>query len=629
MAQSCKLSVNGTVTDKATGLPLPFVNIIIQETASGTTTDDYGKFQITNLCAREYHFILSHIGCESKRIHIELSNDTTFSIVMIHTSVNLMDVVITGTADENRNQPKITIDRQDIEDNTDKSLSGIIGNETGVHLIKSGSGIEKPVVHGLYGNRLVILNNGLEQSGQQWGNDHSPEIDPFSADKITLLKGVNALEYSGGNLGSTILVEPKKIDMDPHLHGQLNYIFETNGRGHNLNLRLEKFNEVFAWRVNGSVKKYGDRKTATYFLNNTGIEEANFSVQLEKSFSDKKFLDVYASSFNTRIGVLRGSHIGNLTDLEDAFIRDEPFYTEPNFSYSIDAPKQHVSHHLVKTKFKNYITDNQILEVILGVQLNNRKEFDVRRSGRTDIPALSLEQYSFNGHLSYSKELKKNWKLKLGNQNNITDNTNDPITGVLPLIPDYISFKSGLFSTLKKQLNKTAFDIGIRYDFEQQNVVTISNTTPREIIRYKNNFNNVGSVMGVKHPFSKTKTIRFNVGYASRNPATNELYSNGLHQGVSGIEEGDIDLNTEHSIKNTLEFNWSPTTKFSVNALAYYQWFDNYIFLNTTDEIRLTIRGAFPVFRYEQTNANIYGLDLSTQFTIKRIHLWFAQVEFY
>jgi len=111
-----------------------------------------------------------------------------------------------------------------------------------------------------------------------------------------------------------------------------------------------------------------------------------------------------------------------------------------------------------------------------------------------------------------------------------------------------------------------------------------------------------------------------------RNPAINELYSSGLHQGVSGIEEGDISLQTEKALKNTVEYKWLPSANFIFNALAYHQYFKDYIFLNPQDEIRLTIRGAFPVFKYEQTNANIYGLDLSSQFTIS--HSFFGLLKY-
>ena len=615
-AQSCELMIKGNVFDEGPNTPLSYVNIFIQELALGTTTDDNGNFNFENICPGHYHLTFSHIGCEGERIHLDLLSDTTISILLSHTPTSLGSVTIKGKKDEFNNQATLSLNRQAIEDNANQNLSGMLENEAGVHLLKNGSGISKPVVHGLYGNRVAILNNGILQSGQQWGNDHSPEIDPFAADKIVVLKGASAIEYGGSNLGSVILVEPKRIKRDPHLHGQLNYIYETNGRGLTLNTRLEKYSPLLAWRINGSLKKYGDKKAANYFLNNTGVEEANLAVQLEKSINDQLFLDFYASTFNTQLGVLRGSHIGNLTDLESALTNDIPFKTEPNFSYGLEAPKQKVSHHLVKGKAKYILKNDQILEVVLAGQSNNREEFDIRRGDRSETPALSLTQKTFNTTIKYTSNLGEYWKLKLGNQNITTDNTNNPETGILPLIPDYFSWKSGWFTTLSKRKNKTNFNIGIRYDYELQNVATISSSIPREIVRFKNKFHNISALLALKSDLSQTQSLSITTGFGMRNPAINELYSNGLHQGVSGIEEGDIGLNTEKALKNTLEYKWTPNANLSFNTLVYHQYFKDYIFLNPQDEIRLTIRGAFPVFRYEQTDAQIYGLDISTQFTI-------------
>ena len=625
-AQSCTFSIKGNVFDEVSETSLPYVNVFIQEIAKGTNTDEEGNFVLDNICEGEYHLLFSHIGCEEKKVHLDLTKDTFLNIVLSHNSLSLETVVINGKKENLTNHPNLSVNRQTIEDNTNQNLSGLLENETGVHLIKNGSGISKPVVHGLFGNRLTILNNGIAQSGQQWGNDHSPEIDPFAADKIIVLKGASAIEYGGSNLGSVILTEPKQIEREPHLHGQINYVFETNGRGHSLNTRLEKYSPALAWRINGTLKNYGDRKTAAYFLNNTGIREANFAVQLEKSWKEHLFFNFYASTFNTKLGILRGSHIGNITDLEQALTNEVPFFTETNFSYNIDAPKQEVSHHLIKSQLKYFINNNQRIELVIAGQLNDREEFDVRRSGRTDIPALSLSQYTFNSSLSYANSFGDNWNFKFGNQTIITDNTNNPETGILPLIPDYISWKSGLFSTLSKKNNHSDFNIGLRYDYEHQNVLIISNSLPREIIRFNNQFHNVSGLLAAKFEVSKTQSISWNTGFAMRNPGINELYSNGLHQGVSGIEEGDINLKTEDAIKNTLEYKWLPNADFSLSALLYHQRFKNYIFLNPQEEFRLTIRGAFPVFKYEQTDANIYGLDIATQFTIK--HTIFAMLKY-
>ena len=518
LAQDCNISVQGRVVDEVSQLPLSYVNVYLQETSQGAATDDDGSFSFYNVCAGHYHIIFSHIGCEDYKIHIDLERDTVINIDLGHTETSLGTVVIEGQKDNVSSQPKLSVNRKKIEDSSNENLSALIQNEAGVHLIKNGSGISKPVVQGLYGNRLTILNNGVAQSGQQWGNDHSPEIDPFSADKITILKGASAIEYAGGNLGSVILVEPKRISREPHLHGQVNYSYESNGRGNNLNLRLEKYSEIVAWRINGTIRKYGDRNTPDYFLNNTGLQEANFSLQLEKSWNENLFVDFYSSTFNSRLGVLRGAHVTLPEEIEQAFELSEPFFTEPNFSYGLDAPKQHVSHHLTKLKVKYFHDEKSILEFLVAGQLNDREEFDIRRSGRSDIPALSLRQYTLNADITYSKELSSEFKFKVGNQNIITDNTNNPETGILPLIPDYRSFQNGLFATLSKQLNKFEFKSGLRYDFEKQQALTISTSADKEIIRFNNLFQNLSGLLAVSLDVTDKQSITLNEGMSMRNP---------------------------------------------------------------------------------------------------------------
>ena len=97
-----------------------------------------------------------------------------------------------------------------------------------------------------------------------------------------------------------------------------------------------------------------------------------------------------------------------------------------------------------------------------------------------------------------------------------------------------------------------------------------------------------------------------------RPPGANELYSFGLHQGVSGIEEGDINLDPESSFKGTFSWEQRFFESFYLSSFFYAQPFSNYIYLQPQEEIRLTIRGAFPVFKYQQIKALIYGSDWVT-----------------
>ena len=613
-AQNCNFAISGFVKDVSTGIPISYANIFIKELRNGGVTNSLGFFNLKSICKGEYHIVVSHIGCETQKLYLNVSGDTSITLFLDHNSQLLNEVAVIGPAGKTTTQETQSLNSESIAQNSNKNFATMLENLSGVSIIKTGSGIAKPIVHGLYGSRLTILNNGIAQSGQQWGVDHSPEIDPLVANRITVIKGVGALEYQGSSLGSIILVESKKIDREPHLHGESRYFFETNGLGNGLNLGLQQYTKIFGWRAIGTFKKSGDSRTSKYFLRNTGNQEANMALQFEKVWNTKWHSDLYFSSFNAELGVLRGSHIGNLTDLEEALVRDIPFFTEDKFSYSISSPYQKVNHHLLKFHTKYNIGEKQSVDFIYAGQYNLRKEFDVRRSGRSEMPALSLSQVSNFIEFKYQNYLPINWDFKSGIQINLVDNTNLPGTGILPLIPDYIAYKNGVFGILSKSFDKTSIEFGGRYDFENRNVAAISISIPREIIRYQKQYHNLSAMSGISHDLGNDWKAAINLGYAARNPEVNELYSNGLHQGVSGIEQGDTSLNKEISVKNTISINGNVKNRLFFEGLFYYQKINNYIFLNPQDEIRLTIRGAFPVFKYEQTDAQLIGFDLASTY---------------
>jgi len=608
--QNCNLTITGKVIDEHTGYVLPGTNVFIEELNIGAAADTSGIITLEGLCAGNYHLRSSHIGCETQRTYLELTRDTFVYLFLHHHEAILSEVVVSAERVGSGTQVKQGIDGQQLVESANKDISNILSRVAGVTTLKNGGNIAKPVIHGLYGNRVAILNNGIAQSGQQWGNDHAPEIDPMVAERISVIKGVGTLAYNGNSLGGIVIVEPGEIENEPHLHGQFNYIFDSNGRGHTNNIQLSKHHNKFAWKLTGTLKYAGDRRAPNYFLTNTGTREENMALQIEKALGRDWESKFYYSLFNTTIGVLRGSHIGNLTDLEEALEREEPFFTEDRFRYGIDAPKQKVQHHLLKMKFSKPIQNHLIWSLIYGGQWNDRKEFDVRRQNFTDRPALSLRQITnyFETNLQIRKPNSIHYQT--GVQINIIDNKNIPETNVFPLIPDYVGWDGAYFLTVDKKKNRFGYEVGARYEFKHRRVATLTRTSPVQVQRFRNNFHNYSISGGMSYFLTNAVKTTLNTGLISRNPAVNELYSNGLHQGVSGIELGNVSLNSETSLKTTLGVEAEFGEKIFLNVLGYYSNIRDYIYLRPQNEVRLTIRGAFPIFSYDQTDARISGLDM-------------------
>ena len=605
----CNITMSGKVTDQHDAEPLEFANIFIQELGIGTVVDREGKFRIDSLCPGQYHMDISHIGCETQRLYLNLQNDTSLFLELEHHSEYIDEVTIQGgRSNQSIGENRSRLTKSDISNAVGKSLAEITKNIAGVSSLKNGTSISKPIIHGLLGNRVIVLNNGIAQAGQQWGNDHAPEIDPNVAQEISIIKGASALLYGGQSIGGVVEISPGQIDDDPHIHGHALYGYETNGRGHNLAASIEQAAPWAKWRMVTSLKKSGDQHTPDYFLTNSGRSEQSAALQIMKSLSESWNIDLYYSIYNTNLGILRGSHIGNLSDLESAITRDVPFFTNEGFSYQIEAPSQKVQHHLLKLESKYFIDDNHFWILTYGGQINNRKEYDVRRGGRSDIPALSLNMLTHNLDGRYQIE-KNHYNLSMGLQSQYMNNHNVPETNILPLIPNYRSLQLSPYIIWKGTWDQTQMEGGIRFDQRRLEVTRITTTLPREIEQITHNFSNIAIAIGGSQRIGETLQSKMNINWAQRAPEVNELYSAGLHQGVSGIEEGNEQLNSERSLKvvwtNFLNIN----DKLYVELTSYYQWINDYIFLQPLLEPRLTIRGAFPVYQYQQTNATIGGLD--------------------
>jgi iron complex outermembrane receptor protein len=608
LAQDCFLTLSGTVFDEETKKPLSFANVIFPQNYAGDDSDVNGRFEVLNLCPGIHRAEISHVGYESRELVFDIQENPDVEI-FLRISSELLDMASIEAEDgRDKNSPKV--DAATIEENADQNLSQLAAKMPGVSLVSTGGKVSKPMIQGMFGNRVTLVNNGVTHKGQQWGADHSPALDPLSADRIEVLTGVSVVEYMGNSIGGVVKLSARSIREERGRHGSAQYFYESNGKGHGLNFKISNNDSILAWGLSATGKKNGDLSAADYFLKNTGSHEANVSGQLEYALSESWTTELYFSSFNAEYGVLRGSHIGNLTDLESAFDQDIPFYTEDNSSYFIDAPHQRVSHQMAKVGTRWDASQKLSLELNYAIQFDQRKEFDVRRGGRTETPALSLEQTTHFVEGKVNVPLESGWEINSGIQYNQINNVNIPETGILPLIPNYLTQEYGAFVRMSQEFGSTSIEIGGRVDMGERKVAAISFSVPREVVFYSNDLFDFNTAAELSHDFSESWSVSLMTGFASRVPDVNELYSNGLHQGVSGIEQGDPNMEREVSHRNGLSLRGGLGSKISIDANAFFQNFSNYILLVPQDEVRLTIRGAFPVFRYEQTDAQIWGYDI-------------------
>lgn len=591
----------------------PLAGAVIHFLGKHYITDNQGNAIIHHLKTGTYSLKVTHLGYEDYQTQITVPTSVSPWSVQLSESVNqLSEIVI---ASENRTVTRSTVtqilDKKQLQKQSGEVLAKMLASLQGVSMIQTGATIAKPVIHGLHSNRILILNNEVRQEGQQWGADHAPEIDPSMATRITVIKGADAVRYGSDALGGVILLSPNKLPYGDTLHGEVSPSFASNGRKTATFVKLESAVPnipQWAWCVQGATKRAGDIKTGDYLLNNTGVQEFNFSIAT--GFEQEKWgVEVFYSQYNNEAGVFYGSHIGNLDDLRLRFEIGRPITTYP-FSYQINAPKQKVLHHLAKAKGFVHLPFGGKITAQYAYQEDIRQEYNVRRLDRSSIPTLDMNLSTHSLDVSWENSYQR-WKSQLGGSFSQQVNYNEPGTGVVPVIPNFASVSYGVFGVQKYYGEHWEAEVGLRYDYKNLNADGYDSYSQR--YRGDHTFHNLTYLLGGSYRPHNRWGVTSNLGVAWRAPHVNELYSNGLHHGAGTYDIGDSSLKAETGVKWITSVKYE-AKKFAVNADLFVQVIKNYIYDTPTGEVRTLFSGAYPIFRYQQADAFFRGGDLELSY---------------
>ncbi len=612
----CDCFIRGIVRDGHSGQPIVGATLILQKSAGGVFTDADGRYEFSNLCPGRYLIECRIIGYEARRDTVNLVEGHEENFLLAEEEIHLRDVEITAhRTDAPTTQPLTTLTGSDLAQTRGQSLGESLRGITGVTMLQTGSSIAKPIIHGLHSNRVLIMNNGVRQEGQQWGSEHAPEIDPFVATRLSVVKGAAGVRYGSDAIGGVILVEAEELPIDKPLSGELNLAGFSNGRQVAGSATLQgsiKGLEGFGWRAQGTLKRGGNIRTPNYYLDNTGISEQNFS--LGAGYRKGGFgVEVYYSQFNTKIGIFSGSHIGSVTDLLNVINSGEPL-VKADFSYDINRPYQSVKHNLLKGEVHYHFPDGNRLKWVSAIQYDQRYEFDLHAPRNDSLAALNRPELSFrlttltNDVIWDHKPLAGKFSGQVGvstfYQYNLMDGR--------PLIPNFDQWNAGLFAIERLATNGWELEAGVRYDYRH---LTTYRFVGRQKVVDEFDFHNASGTLGAGRKLNERWSVRLNLGTAWRAPNVSELFSDGVHHGAAAYERGDASLVPEKAF-NTIGSVLYEGEKVTLEVGGYYNYLRDFIYLKPQTEPILTVRGAFPFFKYTQTDATFGGLDVTADWKL-------------
>lgn len=579
---ACSYIINGKVLDEDTKELLPFVTVRVSGSEKYATTDENGFFKIEGLCSKINTLIISCVGyCKLSTEH-HCEHGKTDHIKITQEVSGLEEVTIVAKKEEKKGTTTIAqqkLNKEEIRRNPTNSLAEAISIKQGVTFTSTGTNAQRPVIHGLSGNRILILNNDLKHGFQNWGNDHAPEIDITSAHSVTIVKGASGVRFGPEALAGAVIIESNPLKLNSSLYANVSSGFQTNGKGVNGNLEISHGLKNFSYFVNGNYTKIGDRKAPGYNLTNSGKEEKAFSLGGLYHYKNIDF-KIYYSFVDQNLALLRSSFFSSGDAFSRAIKSPRPLIID-SFSYDIDEPNQLVQHHLAKAEVKWWYSEKGKITFIAGRQNNSRKEFEVRRNA--ERPIIDLELISTDLQLEWDHPSWSNLDGLVGIQAFNQDNDNNPGTGVTPFIPNYNTDRYSAFVIEKLTFGKNALEAGIRFDHEINNV---RGRNPDEsIFRDIYRLNNVTASLGYKLKFSENNTFRSNIGTAWRTPNIAELYSFGQNgYGLSyGLLRFETDENDRFSTDNVITFDES-----DVNPEVGYKFTNEFQFIKNEDSHLLT-----------------------------------------
>jgi len=464
------------------------------------------------------------------------------------------------------------------------NISDALSKLPGISQLTTGPAISKPVVRGLYGNRVLAVLSGLKFDNQQWQDEHGLGLNDVGIDRIEVIKGPASLLYGSEAIGGILNIIEEVSNRPGEKNGEVNVGLFSNTYGLSVDGGIRSGSEKKNWSVRAGLNSNADYSDG----DNNRIQNSRFTGYYLKGsygFIKNKWTSVnhFMSSLDN-FGFITG-------DNSNSFLYDG------RWSRSMKGPHHTVFVNVLSSQNKINLKKSS-LDVNLGFQSNLRLEDE----GDNHI-SLNMLLSTFLWHIMWNKQLNSTTELVLSNNSQFENNTN---YASRIIIPDANMIESGFSGFIKSKTGELVLETGIGISL--RNIHTFEtpgvNTPDKSIAPFNKTLPSVNGSVGLAWNPNNSWNLKTNIGTGFRSGNLAELSSDGLHEGTLRYEIGDPNLKIEQNINSEVSINYS-SRYFQISVAAYLNHFLNYIYLAPTGTQYL----GFDVFRYKQFDVNLYGSE--------------------
>ena len=524
--------------------------------------------------------------------------------------VELDEVILSLPFSQDKGKSVIKVEKinlNDINPILRSYISKSLSKLPGISIISSGPGISKPSIRGLSSNRVITYVQGVRLENQQWGDEHGLGISTSGINSVELIKGPSYVTYGSDAMGGVLYIEPERYSSD----FSLDYmgIYNSNYSGITNNLGLKGSSGNFSYLLRGNMTDNQNFSTPDGEVENTWFKENDIQAGLK--YQTENFSSDLRLSMNfSELGIphMEEGHDDH-DDHDDHEGHDD--HDDHDDHEGHEDHYQELSHTMLTWKNNIDLGNNHDLEVTLGRQVNDRKEFggheEEGHDDHDDHEEEGHDDHDDHGHGESDAEIdmelitntldmnltmpqSDNFNLIIGSNILSQENKN---FGHEELIPDAEMNDFGLYGLGQITMENGAALIGIRYDSRSINSEMGSA-----------DFSNFNGSVGIKRNFDNS-TLRINLGSGYRAPNLIELFADGVHHGTFRYEKGNSSLVAETSFQTdiTLEINNDDS---SLSFDLFYNDINDYIYVSPSS---LTM-DSYKVYNYMQQNATLWGGEI-------------------
>ena len=575
-ASTRTVTLEGRVTDAVDGQAVVGASIYFPELKQGVATDADGRYRFNRLPAIKATIQVSFVGHQTIVQTVDLRTQHKLDFVMHESNAMLSEVMVTGLTGsslaDRSPSPVSVVSPRVLQETASQNIIDAVAHQPGVAQITTGSGISKPVIRGLGFNRVVVVNDGIRQEGQQWGDEHGVEVDAQTVHSVEILKGPASLMYGSDAMAGVLVLHGSPVMPQGKMALNLGAEYQTNNNLMAYTADFAGNQQGVVWNWRWSEKDAGQYKNAT----DGRVPGSHYH---ERALSGMAGLNrnwgyshLKLSVYQLNPGLIEGERNEVTGELEPS----EAFQKIRHYKAVLD---------------NSLLLGDGSLKALVGFQQNRRREFEA--PGEV---GLDFRLNTVNYDLHYLASADETWQYAAGVSGMFQHSEN---LGCEFLIPAYRLFDAGIFASATRHFERLTVSGGLRYDLRHLHSHELTDDGEERFADFTRNFRGVTGSLGLICKLSSSFNARLNVSHGFRAPNLSELGSNGEHEGTFRYEIGNQSLSAENSWQADAGLDYSSEVV-SAQLSLFANQIGNYIFLQ-----------KLPVgddqYQYQAGTARIWG----------------------